>query len=309
MDDKEVKRLLERIQQLEVELKTKDQDLNLYREQAKKLNYQVAELVKNVEKEVELARKIYRLLVPTELPHISGFEFSSKFEASLISGGDYYDIFELHDKFNFGVLLSSASGHSLSALFMSILLSMNAKNDSRKSTSAEPVVESIIREVLGAGETEGSLNPNDHADLFYAIIDRRRFQMSYVSLGDVPALYLPYGANEPQLLEATGGALRSQYSEPIKAKSIILNPRDKLILVSPGLVRNTNSQGEPFGSERYFRTVIQNYSKPTHDLRHALLHELHRFIGKDRELQRDVTVLVMEAQDRVIKLARWIKFR
>lgn len=303
MDSPDSKKLLERIHQLEAELKTKDQDLRLYRDQSSKLNVQVQDLIKSVEKEVELAKKIHRLLVPTEIPTISGFDFSVKFEASLISGGDYYDIFELQDKFNFGILLSSASGHSISALFLSILLSMGAKNESKKTASAGPLVESLIKEILGSA-SEGSVGKTDTANLFYSVIDRRRFQVSYVHLGNMPLLYLPYGEKEPQVLEPTGPVIELGYKDPVTTKQLTLNPRDKLVLASPGIVNNTNEKNESFGLERFYRSVIQNYTKSTHDLRHALLYELQKFIGPDREIQRDVTVLVVEVQDRVIKLAR-----
>lgn len=304
LDKDELKKLTDRIHQLESELKTKDQDLKIYRDQTSKFNFQIQELIKNVEKEVELARKIHRLLVPTEIPNISGFEFSAKFEASLVSGGDYYDIFEMQDKFNFGVLMSSASGHSLSALFLSVLLSMATKNESKKTLAAEPLVEIIIRELLNTASAEGGIQTKDVANLFYGVVDRRRFQLSYVHLGNMPLLYLPYGESSPQLMESTGPALKGNYSEKVKGSSITLNPRDKLVLASPGIIDNTNEKKEPFGLERFFRTVVQNYEKSTHDLRHALFYEHHKFIGEHREIERDVTVLVIEVQDRVIKLAR-----
>ncbi len=302
MSDIENKKLADRIQKLEADLKTKEQDLKVYRDETTKLNFQIQGLIKKMELEVELARKMHLLLVPTEIPNISGFEFSTKFEASLISGGDYYDIFEMQDKFNFGVLISSASGHSLSALFLSILLSMGVKNESKKTVSAEPLMEFIIKEILGSIETDKNIHAADFANLFYAVIDRRRFQFNYAHLGDMPIFYLPYGEKAPRVLEPTGPVLRAGYSEPVKSKNIGLNPRDKVILASPGLVSNTNGSGESFGLDRCIRTIMQHYTKSTHDLRHALFYELQKFTNKDWE--RDVTVVVIEVQDRVIKLTR-----
>src|SRR4051812_41309253 len=106
MAEKDVKWLEQRINDLEKELKVKDGDLKLFREEVGDLNSRLSALIGKLGRELEVATAIHKILVPTEIANIPGFAFSTKFEASSISGGDYYDIFELEDKLRFGVLLS-----------------------------------------------------------------------------------------------------------------------------------------------------------------------------------------------------------
>ena len=84
-------------------------------------------LIAHLHGELKLAHVIQKALVPTEFPHISGFEFSTKFVPSSISGGDYFDIFEHQDKMKFGILLADSSGYQFSALFLSTLIQFSSR--------------------------------------------------------------------------------------------------------------------------------------------------------------------------------------
>src|SRR4051812_35517005 len=116
-----------RIRDLEDELKEKEKELGLFRDEVSKLNTQLEMLIDQTGLEVSLANSIHKFLVPTEIPNIPGFDFSSKYEASAISGGDYFDIFELEDRYRFGILLSCSSGYGMSAVLLSILMKLSSQ--------------------------------------------------------------------------------------------------------------------------------------------------------------------------------------
>src|ERR1039458_260624 len=101
----------ERILQLETLLHQKDHELQNYRDEVNRLNEQLERVIAQISGELKMAHLIQQALVPTEIPNIPGFEFSTKFIAGSETGGDYYDIFELDDRFKFGIILSSSSGY------------------------------------------------------------------------------------------------------------------------------------------------------------------------------------------------------
>src|SRR5580698_8296333 len=90
--------MLSRIGELEEEVRERQADLKRFREELGKANQRLETLIEQLHQEVKLAHVIQKILVPTEFPHISGFEFSTKFFPSHISGGDYFDIFEHQDR-------------------------------------------------------------------------------------------------------------------------------------------------------------------------------------------------------------------
>jgi len=241
--------------------------------------------------------------LPTEIPNIQGFEFSSKFEASSISGGDYFDIFELEDKFKFGILLSSATGHGLSALLLAVLLKMNSQVKARRGAGPRDIVKAISQEIhLGLKDLKGPSH-QQQASLFFALVDRRRFELNYCSVGNVIGFYLPYAQNTVEIFQSSGSALTSQVMEPTGEHQIPLQTKDRIVIVSPGLFESKNGAGEMFGVERIKKILLSSQSLSTHELRHNLFYE-HKKFTSGLELERDLTALVIEVQDRVIKLAR-----
>src|SRR6476469_8091482 len=119
-----IESLQSRVRELELELGDREKDLAVFRDELAKANSQLERFIKQINSELKMASTIQKALVPTEFPNIPGFEFSTKFVPSPVSGGDYFDIFEHEDRFRFGIVLASSSGYSMSALFLSVLLRM-----------------------------------------------------------------------------------------------------------------------------------------------------------------------------------------
>ncbi|MGE3974090.1 MAG: PP2C family protein-serine/threonine phosphatase [Bdellovibrionales bacterium] len=292
-----------RIQELETALKARDQELYLYREEISQLNKRIEQFIGQVSSEIQMMNTIHKLLVPTEIPTIPGFEFSTKFEASALSGGDYYDIFELEDRLKFGVLLSSASGHGLSALLLAVLLKMNSQVKARRGAGPQEIVKNISQEIQNGMKDLSGPQQQQVASLFFGLVDRRRFELAYCSMGQILGLHLSHANGNVEVFHSSGEALSQQAIIPQGEHSLALQPRDRIVIVSPGLFMAKNAGGEVFGSERIKKILQSSAGLSTHELRHNLFYEHKKFIS-GLENNRDLTVLVIEVQDRVIKLAR-----
>ncbi|MFN7904833.1 MAG: sigmaB regulation protein RsbU, partial [Pseudobdellovibrionaceae bacterium] len=99
-----------RVFQLEQELTFKQNEVLRYKTQLGSLNSKLEKLISQLSQDQKAFANIQRALSPTEIPKLQGVEISSKFIPGQQFGGDYFDIFELEDKFHFGVILSSCSG-------------------------------------------------------------------------------------------------------------------------------------------------------------------------------------------------------
>ena len=102
--DQLIESLQQRVRELEAELLEREKDLAVFRDELNRANEQLEQFIKQIGQELKIASLIQKALVPTEFPNIPGFEFSTKFVPSPISGGDYFDIFEHEDKFRFGIV-------------------------------------------------------------------------------------------------------------------------------------------------------------------------------------------------------------
>lgn len=290
-------KLLARVTELEDELKQRQADLKRFREELAKANARLEALIQQLDGELKMAHVIQKVLVPTEFPHISGFEFSTKFVPSMKTGGDYFDIFEHDDRFRFGVILSSSTGHTMSALLLSVLLRMTGQLEARKGSEPHQVLKEM------ASQLKENLTDHDSADLFYALIDRRNFDMRFVKAGQLVGLHHSFVTNEVQALESGLGPMAKEFPAPEQSKSLFLNPRDRLVLCTRGVIEAVNKQGESYGMERVTRSFLNGPKRGVHELRNHILYEVQKFTGH-ADPSRDQTIVVLEVKDKVIKLAK-----
>ncbi|MCB0392542.1 MAG: SpoIIE family protein phosphatase, partial [Bdellovibrionales bacterium] len=275
----------------------REKDLAVFRRELGQVNRQLEELIARLTRDLKIASEIQRILVPTEFPNIQGIEFSYKYIPSSIRGGDYFDIFEHEDKFRFGLILASGSGHGMSALLLSVLLNITAKMEARRGAEPHKIVKTLYAEL------EKSLGEKDQAELFYAMIDRRSFELSYCSFGEVVAMYQDSTSGEVRLLESSGESIHKGMSLPKESFTKILSPQDKIIIASPGIYSCRNIDDEEFGRERLFEAVVNSGSKNVHDLRNEVFMSINKFTG-GVEIPRDQSLVVGKVKDRVIKLAK-----
>jgi len=294
---KETKKLENRIEELENRLLQKDSEIKTFKKELILLNDQIEDLISKLNNQLKMAYRLQEKLVPTEFPNIPGFEFSTKFSASLKAGGDYFDIFEIEDRFRFSILLSSCSGYSISSLFLSVLLKLTSHIETKKGAPPEKVLSMIIKELTS------QITEQDSANIFYALINRRNYEMSYCHQGDNLAFLFRSHEKDVIELKKTGDAITKKIKGKTTSETIGLNPKDCLVVISDGIKQVVNSKGVAFDGEKIKKLILESGKKNTHEIRNEIFYQLQKW-GDTKELNKDVTVLVAEVKDRVLKLAR-----
>lgn len=292
----ENEKLKNRISELEQELKVKDSELARYRSEVSKANHSLEGLINQISQELSMAQVLQRSLSPTELPNISGFEFSTKFIPGTRSGGDYFDIFEHEDKLKFGILLASSSGYTMSALLLSVVIKISSQIEARRGLSAEKVMSLLAKEIVP------HIQNKDRASIFYGVVDRRTFEMQYSMVGTIDALLQVYGQDGLQELNACAGPLSKDFNTEPQLCTVQLNPRDRMILATEGVKGSENSEGVMWGSNSLKEAVLRAPKNGVHGLRNEILYSSEKHAGKADPV-RDQTLLAIEVKDRVIKLA------
>ena len=117
------------------------------------------------------------------------------------------------------------------------------------------------------------------------------------------ALHHNFITNEVQALESELGPMGKEFPAPALSNSLLVNPRDRLVLCTRGVIEAVNQQGESYGMERVTRSFLSGPKRGVHELRNHILYEVQKFSG-DGETLRDQTIVVLEVKDKVIKLAK-----
>jgi len=286
------------------DLERKDRELQRYQHEVGQLNKKIEVLIAKISEELNMATQLQRKLSPTELPHIGGFEFSSKFRFGSRFGGDYFDIFELPDKMKFVMILSSASSHGVSALLLTSLLKNSSLSVRDPQISAYKLFEKICSDV------RPEMGASDQVSLMVAIVDRRSFEMEVVACGRLHAFLARSSEAIESLYEGSAAFSKEDsrtFNETDKNsfhfRRVLLQSKEKLVFTSTGIVHAQHKSGEEFGLKNLKEAIKASVRSSVHELRNEILYRLEKMIQQDPPLA-DQTVLVAEVKDRVIKLAK-----
>lgn len=276
-----------RIKELENELQSKDEELSYTRQELGKFNTIIEKMIADFNQELKLLNQLQKVLSPTEIPMIPGVEFSSKFNPGTRAGGDYFDIFEHEDKMKFGILVSSATGYAMSALFLTVLIKVAAQIEAKKGLAPDDVLQLLSHEIVP------HISKEDEISLFYAVVDRRTFEMSYSSIGNIHAALQAYGSEQVQKLEPSTGPMSRHFKDKPLKETIALSARDRLVVATFGVGQ----------FDQLMQAIVHAPRSGVHELRNEILFQAEKRTEKNIP-ERDQTVIVTEVKDRVIKLAK-----
>jgi sigma-B regulation protein RsbU (phosphoserine phosphatase) len=190
-----------------------------------------------LEREVELAAAIQRRLLPTDSPHLDGFELVGWSRPARHVGGDYYDFLSLDE----GRMVSTIHS-ALRLLFDHFRVG----------------AELIAR--LNHHITDSSA-PNKFITLLAAEIDPRTGEVSYVNAGHNPALLLRAGGEVEEL--ETGGFPLGLFAESSYiGGTFTMAPGDLLCIYSDGITECEARNEAEFGAERLVELLERIGNRP-----------------------------------------------
>ena len=134
--------------------------------------------------------------------------------------------------------------------------------------------------------------PNMFVTVFYGVLDVRERRLAYVRAGhDRPLLVREGGAQHLSgegmcLGILTGDAFR------LSEEQVVLNPGDRLLMFTDGLVDVLNPNGELYGRDRFESLVLSHADRAPEALCAAVLDGLADYRG-GAEQYDDMTMLVV----------------
>jgi len=233
-------------------------------------------------KELELAKKIQHLFLPSRLPTISGLGLAARMISSRQVGGDYYDAVPMENGQTL-LLLADVSGKGVAAaLVMSNLqAALWATAD------------------LGFGLGEWAAHLNDvlfhrlegsrYVTAFLLLLERDGRHGTYVNAGHPPALVA--GGDGSQRLDSTGTPLGMLPGQRYETGSVELGEGSALLLYSDGLTEAADESGEELGVEGLEKILADVAGEPAEPAATRILEAVERFGGADQD--RDDRTLVL----------------
>lgn len=212
--------------------------------------YKVSVEKEKLEKEVHLASKIQKKLLPEFPPDLKNTKITGRLENSREVGGDFYDFVEFSEE-SVGIAVADVSGKGIPASLLMTTL--------QASFRAEATVEKSPGEVLSA--LNQSLfkrsDSSEFATFFYAIYNDNTGILHYSNGGSFPPVLLHADGAISQLKR--GGILIGVDSKSVYNEGIVkLRPGDILAIYTDGVIDQENLQENYFGEKRFLDFLKNN---------------------------------------------------
>jgi serine phosphatase RsbU (regulator of sigma subunit) len=267
-----------------------------FRRQYDALHLHSESLVKQLERDVNLASSLQRSILPKVSPEIPGISIAAKYVPAPGIGGDYYDIFEFGDRRRFGVLLADSKTHGMAAALLSVLLKVRLEEMKDRFPDSKTFVEFIHQEIQSAHSKD--IAP---MSLLYAILDRTSLTLQYTTAGSL----------KPLLWRESAAVDLNSPSNPILGGTDHTGFREATVRLRPGdlLIFHTDGLEAPIGrGHSSAQSKILDLLKRAHPFAHPLelQNELMALIDEYVEknaLKDDLTVLHLAIDERAMYLA------
>ncbi|MFP4496892.1 MAG: PP2C family protein-serine/threonine phosphatase [Vulcanimicrobiota bacterium] len=239
-----------------------------------------------MEKELELAAKFQKNLLPVSFPPIASVKSAARFIPALKVAGDFYDFIDLGNE-KVGFIIADVSGHGVMAALIAAMLKIDFLNFAhRENTPAEVLNEVNLH-------LEQVLLDESFCTAFYGILDTRSYQLNYASAGHLAPLYYTKENQAVYELPQEGFPLGIMIEADYKNFNLQLNGGDKLILYTDGIIEATNEAGEFFTVEKLISCFEKNAHLSVEELESAVYKEILEFT-QDSSFKDDLTLLILE---------------
>lgn len=252
--------------------------------------HQVAAEKRQLDRDIQIANEVQRILLPSEAPLLDGFEISGTNVPARDLSGDYFDFLPL-DTDRFGVVIADVSGKGVPA---ALIMAM-ARSALRLLAPGGDTPVEIMRRL------NAQLYPDIKEGMFmsmvYLVLDRRSGDVSFTRGGhDAPLIWkakdgsVVKAASKPGL--AVGIDSGSAFNRVTAGFSLSLEPGDCLVLYTDGITEALNRQGDEFGFERMIQSIRASAPSGAAGIIQRVTADVQAFIGNFPQ-HDDITLIAI----------------
>ncbi len=251
--------------------------------------YAEANEKKTLDRDLEIARDIQRILLPSTSPEVAGFEISGINIPARQVSGDYFDYIKV-DPAHFGIVIADVSGKGIPASLIMAMCRSVLRSQAPTNDSPMDVLKKVNRQLF----------PDMKEDMFismaYVILDHEKGLVNLARAGhDAPLLYTAAtGAitkiNSPGM--ALGVDSGSVFDRLTRNFTVPLGTNDCLILYTDGITEALDGAGQEFGMERMIQAVQAGAPQGAPAIVKRLTDDLRTFAGIQPQ-NDDITLIVI----------------
>jgi serine phosphatase RsbU (regulator of sigma subunit) len=256
--------------------------------QLREAREQLAAQLLALNNELEMARQIQLSILPHDLPQLPGLEIAARFLPMTSVAGDFYDFIPIDDK-RLGILMADVSGHGLPSALIASMLQVALTAQVGHASDPARVLSGLNRALCGKFT-------QNFVTAAYAYVDLEKNLMRYAGAGHPPLMRFRLSTGKASKIVENGLVLGIFAEADYQALEIPLEPGDRHVLYTDGILEAANSAQEMYGGERFAAFLEVHRSLKADQFADSFLAEIGRFTAVTGQhcQQDDITLLLFD---------------
>jgi serine phosphatase RsbU (regulator of sigma subunit) len=201
-------------------------------------------------------------------------------------GGDFYDFSPVGDR-RLGVFIADVSGHGVPAALIASMVKITFSI--LKEHALDPhYMMKRMNDIL-TGNIE-----NQFATAAYALVDRAAMKVTYARCGHEPLLVFKRESGRIIDITPAGRLIGFSMETECETGTADLDPGDRIILYTDGVIETCNNDRMMFGKESLHRAIISHADMTAAEFARTLTRLVHEWRGVGEKLEDDVTFVVVD---------------
>ncbi len=257
-----------------------------------------------LDRQLSTGAEIQAQLLPDHCPVIAGVELAARCRPAFEVGGDYYDFIPTRPQLSgrrreqgrWALVMGDVMGKGIPAgLLMTLLRGMLR---AEVLSGHEP---GRILHDLNAMAQEDLAHSHRFVTLFYSDYDPRARQLRYANAAHNPPLIWRRQGGQVERLDAAGLLIGLQADAAFSSQQLVLEPGDVLLYYTDGVTEATGFSGERFEEKRLVDALQHSCRSgaTAQQILEQLFARLDRFVGADRTLEDDASLVVLKVDEAV----------
>src|ERR1700739_4453765 len=237
--------------------------------------------------ELETARQIQLSILPHSIPKLPGLEIAAQYLPMTSVAGDFYDFLQI-DEQHIGILIADVSGHGLPSALIASMLQVALTGQAAHAPEPGKVLVGLNRAFCGKFTY-------NFVTAAYAYVDLENNLMRYAGAGHPPMLQWRNSTGKATQVLENGLVLGIVEEASYEAIEFLLEPGDRYVLCTDGILEAANAAREQFGVDRLMRFIENHKDLAVDQFCQMLLNDLSHWSNQTTEGQQDdITLLVID---------------
>ncbi len=238
-----------------------------------------------VKAEIDAANRIQAALLPLQAPNLSGASVASSYRAATEIGGDYFDFLPLGQG-DVGIAFGDVAGHGLTSGIVMAMAKAALLVQVRHDASPRAVMNALNDIVIQTAPKRMMMT------FFFGLLDPSSQRLRFSSAGHLDPYVFRARDRRLEPLSSWGFPLGVRRRDPFREHDVDFLPGDRLILYSDGLIEAIDDDGEPFGFDRFERTLLDCGHQSAEEMKKSLLGSIRKFT-RNRPPEDDQTLVIV----------------